>query len=196
MEGGPSHSYVVASRPIAAGTRIQAADLTTEPMDLPRRVQARAFDAPAVLVGATAVTKLEVGELVQPSAVVAKGGDDPGRELSFPVERGRLSSTLEEGERVDLLATFGSGNESFTTVVLRNAQVVSIERAKPGLGDNGAAVLGVTVDDDNDEVALAHAIQQGKLTVVRTTGASPATGRPEQPSAAAFPDGRAKGSSP
>lgn len=200
MNGGPSHSYVVAARPIAAGTRVEAADLAMEAIDLPPRVRARAFTDPAVLVGATAVTRVEAGELVQPSAVVAKG-DAPGRELSFPVERGHLSATLEEGERVDLLATFGSGNESFTTMVLQNAQVVSIERAKVGLGDNGTAVVAVAVDDAGDEVALAHALQQGKLTVVRATGAPPSQGpppayRPGQPSTTAFPDGRSKGSSP
>lgn len=201
MHGGPSHSYVVAARPIAAGTKVEAGDLTLELIDLPPKVQARAFNDPAALVGATAVTKLDTGELVQPSAVVAKAGDRPAREVSFPIERGRLSATLEEGERVDLLATFGGGNEAFTTVVLRNAQVVSIERAKVGLGDNGTAVIGVSIDDDGDEVAVAHAIQEGKLTVVRATGApaapsSPPAYRPEQPPAPAFPDGRNKGSSP
>jgi hypothetical protein len=201
MHGGPSHSYVVAARPVAAGTKVEAGDLAMEAIDLPPRVQARAFDDPAVLVGATAVTSLEAGELVQPSAVVAKAGDRPGREVSFPVERGHLSATLEEGERVDLLATFGGGNDAYTAVVLQNAQVVSIERAKVGLGDNGAAVVGVSIDDDGDEVAVAHAIQEGKLTVVRATGAPPASAgppayRPEQPPAAAAPDGRTKGSSP
>lgn len=185
--GGPRQSYVVAARPIAAGTRIQAGDLASEPMQLPARLQARAFKDASVLVGATAVTKLEAGELVQPSAVVAKAGDAPGRELSFPVERGHLSATLEEGERVDLLATFGSGNESFTNMVLQDAQIVSIERAKSGVGDPGTAVVAVTVINEGDEVALAHAIQQAKLTVVRATGAPPARGtppayRPERPS--------------
>lgn len=178
MNGRPSSSYVVTSRPIDAGTKIELGDLAMEPIDLPPRVRARAFDDPSVLVGATAVTKLEPGELVQPSAVVAKAGDDPGRELSFPVERGHLSTTLEEGESVDLLATFGSGNESFTTMILQDAQVVSIERAKAGLGDNGTAVVAVIVADARDEVALAHAIQQGKLTVVRATGAPPAQHSP------------------
>ncbi|MDQ6927333.1 MAG: SAF domain-containing protein [Actinomycetota bacterium] len=201
LHGGPSHSYVVAARPIAAGRRIAATDLAMEPMDLSAGVRARAFNDLSVLVGATAVTKLETGELVQPSAVVAKAGDEPGRELSFPVERGHLSATLEEGERVDLLATFGSGNESFTTTVLQDAQVVSIERAKVGLGDNGTAVVAVSVIDDRDEVALAHAIQQGKLTVVRTTGAPPAQAppppyRPEQPGTGSSSDGRSKGSAP
>jgi Flp pilus assembly protein CpaB len=201
INGGPRHSYVVAARAIAAGTRIQPGDLMVEPMDLPARLRARVFTDRSVLVGATAVTKLEAGELVQPSAVVAKGGDAPGRELSFPVERGHLSATLEEGERVDLLATFGSGNESFTNMVLHDAQVVSIERAKSGLGDPGTAVVAVSVTDDHDEVALAHAIQQAKLTVVRTTGAPPARGsppayRPEQPTAAGSGDARSKGSTP
>jgi hypothetical protein len=200
MNGGPSASYVVTARPISPGTRIQLADLAMEPIDLPAKVSERAFSDPSVLVGATAVTKLEAGELVQPSAVVAKAGDEPGRELSFPVERGHLSMSLEEGERVDLLATFGSGNESFTTVVLQDAQVVSIERAKAGLGDNGTAVVAVIANDLRDEIALAHAIQQGKLTVVRATGAPPTQDapppyRPEQPGATGAAT-RAKGSPP
>lgn len=197
---GPGHSYVVARRPIAAGTRIEAADLALQAIDLPSGVRSNAFDDPAVLVGATSVTKLEAGELVAPSAVVAKPGDEPSRELSFPVERGHLSPSLEEGERVDIVATFGNGNESFTTVVLRSAQVVSIERGKSSLGDAGAAVVAVSVDDEADEVAVAHAIEEGKLTVVRATGAPAAAGpvpvyRPAPP-AEAFVDGAHKGASP
>jgi hypothetical protein len=116
------------------------------------------------------------------------------------VERGHLSPSLEEGERVDLVATFGNGNDAFTTVVLRNAQVVSIDRGKSSLGDAGGAVIAVSVDDEADEVAVAHAIEQGKLTVVRATGAAPADGPPPayrpSPPAAAFSDGAHKGSSP
>jgi hypothetical protein len=197
---GPRHSYVVARRSIAAGTKIESADLALEAIDLPSGVSANAFDNVGVLVGATTVTKLEPGEMLQPSAVVAKAGDTQTRELSFPVERGHLSPSLEEGERVDLVATFGNGNDAFTTVVLRNAQVVSIDRGKSSLGDAGGAVIAVSVDDEADEVAAAHAIEQGKLTVVRATGAAPADGPPPayrpSPPAAAFSDGAHKGSSP
>jgi hypothetical protein len=97
--------------------------------------------------------------------------------VSFPVERGRVGS-LEQGERVDVLATFGTGDDAFTSVVLRQALVTDIDRGKSSLGETGAVVLSVAVDDPADELAMAHALQLGKLTVVAATGAAPETGPP------------------
>jgi hypothetical protein len=171
--GGPRHSYVVAGRELAAGTRLQASDLIVSPMDLPPELRARAFERPTPLVGATLVAPLGPGELVQVSAVVARKGDVASRELSFNLERGRLGPGIKEGERADLLATYGTGNDAFTVVVVRQALLVGIDRPRTSAGDNGPATVTVAVEDPADAVALAHAIQLAKVTLVRATGAPP-----------------------
>ena len=173
---GPAHSYVVARQELAAGTRLEASHLELAPMELAPAVRARVFDNAEPLLGTTLVAPLAAGELVQASAVVARRTDSASRELSFTLERGRLGAGVKQGERADLLATYGSGGDAFTTVVVRQAVLVGIER--PRSGDSGATVVTVAVEDAADALALAHALQLGKITVVRATGAPPLPGVP------------------
>jgi Flp pilus assembly protein CpaB len=167
----PTHSYVVASQELAAGTRLEASHLELVPMELAPAVRARVFDRAEPLLGTTLVAPLAAGELVQGSAVVARRADSASRELSFTLERGRLGAGVKQGERADLLVTYGSANDAFTTVVVRQAVLVAIER--PRAGDSGATTVTVAVEDPADALALAHALQLGKITVVRATGAPP-----------------------
>lgn len=173
---GPTQAYVVARQELAAGTRLEVSHLELVPMDLAPAVRARVFDNAEPLVGTTLIAPLAAGELVQGSAVVARRADSASRELSFTLERGRLSPGVKQGERADLLATYGSGNDAFTTVVVRQAVLVAIER--PRAGDSGPTTVTVAIDDAADALALAHALQLGKITVVRATGAPPLPGVP------------------
>jgi hypothetical protein len=174
----PSHTYVVAAHALAAGTRLQAGDLATEGMELSPAARSRAFDDPAVLGGATLLTALEPGELVQASGVVAKAGQAGSREMSFTVERGHLSPAISAGETIDLVATYGTGNEAYTVGVASGVLVVGLERGRAGLGETGPVLVTVALDDGSEAVALAHAAQAGKLTVIRTTGVPADAGPP------------------
>lgn len=185
--GGPHQSFVVARHAIPPGTRLGASDLARVPMDLPPTLASRAFRDPQSLVGATVIAPLNENELVQSSAVVSKPSSPPSREVTFPVGRETISASLEEGERVDVVATYGAGADSFTTVVLRQALVVTLDRGRASVGNSGDAVVTVAVDDPNDALALAHAVQLAKLTLVRSTGAAPSFNGPSvyrQPTAA------------
>lgn len=173
---GPTRSYVVTREQLPAGHRIEAADLALVPMDLAPAQQARAFDSAQPLLGATVVAGLGVGELVQSSAVVARAGETASRELSFVLDRGRMGTAIKQGERADLLATYGTGTDAFTVVVVRQALLVAIDRPRTTAGDAGAATVTVAVDSGADVLALAHAIQLAKVTLVRATGAPPLVG--------------------
>jgi Flp pilus assembly protein CpaB len=199
VAAGPDQSFVVARHRIPAGTRLQASDLALGRMELPASLRARAFDDDVgVVVGATVLSPIEAGELVQASALVAKGSETPSRELSFPVDRAHLSTNLREGERVDVLATFGTGNDAVTTSVLRQAVVIALQREASGLSDGGAVIVTLAVADQAEEMALAHAVQLAKLTLVRATGAPPAAGPPPSyrlPTPGGAPDARTNGPS-
>jgi hypothetical protein len=171
-ETGPKESYVVAAHALAPGARLTAADLTRTPLDLPAALADRAFTDPTALEGATLIAPLAAGELIQASAVVAKPSSAASREVTFAVPRATLTSSLERGERIDVVATYGSGADAFSTVVLRQALVVELDRGRDRVGDQGDAAVTVAVDDVGDAVALAHAVQLAKLTVVRSTGAA------------------------
>jgi len=177
-QSGPTESYVVAARPLAPGTRLTAADLARVPLELPLSLAGRAFTDVAGLDGATVIAPLSAGELVQASAVVAKPSAPGSREVTFAVPRATLTPALEVGERIDVVATYGSGTDAFSTVVLRQALVVGLDRGRDRVGEQGDVSVTVAVDDPGDAVALAHAVQLAKLTVVRATGAGPASGGP------------------
>ncbi len=177
LHAGPNHSYAVVRRAAAAGSRLQESDLALQPMDLPPGLRARAFDKLSDLKGTTVLSPLAAGELVQPSALVVTRSADAARTVSFPIERTHLGS-LKQGERIDVLATYGTGADAWTAIVLRQAQVVDVDRSKSALGDSGSPVVTVAIAEPTDEVALAHAVALGKLTVVVATGAPPAPGPP------------------
>jgi len=169
-QSGPSQLYVVARHAIAPGTRLAASDLSRQGIDLPPTLAQRAFRDVAALEGSTVVAPLAAGELIQASAVVAKPSAPASRELSFAVPAATLGPGLEAGERIDVLATFGAGGDAFSTVVLRQALIVGLDR---GRREDRDLTVTVAVDDPADAVSLAHASQQAKLTVVRATGATP-----------------------
>ncbi len=177
VEGGPAERYAVVRHDVAAGARLQESDLALEPMDLPPALRARAFAKLSDVVGTTVLSPLAAGELVQPSVLVLTRSTDSSRSLSFPVDPTHLGS-LKQGERIDVLATFGTGADAWTSVVLRQALVVAVDRPKSSLGDSGSPMVTVAVGDVAEELAMAHAVALAKLTVVVATGAPAASGPP------------------
>ncbi|MGI9080342.1 MAG: SAF domain-containing protein [Acidimicrobiales bacterium] len=176
-QAGPDHSYAVVRHAVAAGTRLQESDLALQRIDLPASLRARAFDKLSDLAGTTVLAPLAAGELVQPSALAVTRSADAARTVSFPIDHTHLGA-LKQGERIDILATYGTGVDAWTAIVVRQTQVVDVDRSKSSLGDSGSPVITVAVGDPNDEVALAHAVALAKLTVVVATGAPPASGPP------------------
>jgi hypothetical protein len=77
-----------------------------------------------------------------------------------------------------VVATYGTGVDAWSTVVLRQATVAGVDRPKSTLGDGGSVVLTIAVEDPSEELALAHAVALGKVTVVVATGAAAAAGPP------------------
>lgn len=173
---GPRPSWVVARRALPPGARLGPDDLARESFDLPPAVAARAFHEPSELVGATLIAPLAAGDLVQATAVVAKPSAPPSREVTFTVPRATLGASLEDGERVDIVATYGAGGDAFSTVVLRQALLLAVSRGAARVGGEGDVAVTVAVDDPNDAIALVHAAQIAKITLVRATGAAPITG--------------------
>lgn len=177
-DAAPSHSYVVAAHDVIAGTKLDAADLRLEAIDLPTGVASRSFTDLAAVVGRVATTSLARGELVQASAVVAGDAADPRFQLSLPLERSRaLDGLVAIGERVDVLATYGSGADGETLVVVRDAEVLRVDQGQHGtLGAGNDMIVVLAVGSSGDALAVTHAAQAGKITLVRTTSAAADSG--------------------
>ena len=171
---GPTTRYVVARRDVPIGTRLTAEDLTTLAMDLPEVVTRTAvFSTEGPLVGATTVGPIRRGELVQAGDVVEKRSGAGELEVSFELESARaLAGTLRAGERVDVLATFGAGGETYTVTVVRQARVLETSREGGGLAGGDSDVISLAVASSEEAMALTHAVNAGKVTLVRATGST------------------------
>ena len=176
---GPTHHFVVAKDAVHAGQRLTAEDLRTVSVDLPDDLAAQAFASPSELEGAIALTALDGDDLVHRSAVQRPArGEAPDlflHEFSFAVEREHaLNGDLKRGERIDLVATYGTGAEAYTTFVARRVQVIDADAgSKSTLGSAGRITITIALDDEAQVLEATHALEIAKVTVVRSTRADP-----------------------
>lgn len=169
----PTTRFVVAATDVAAGARLEEDHLALAAMDLAPGVEARAFQQAEALVGTTLLAPLAAGELVQSSVVVSRPGGADHRELTIALDAVALAASVSPGERVDVLATYGTGPGAFTQVVATDVLVTGLTSAGGGLGAPGERSLTLAVAQPEVAVAVAHAHHAAELTVVRATGAGP-----------------------
>jgi len=167
-----TQNYVVVTRDVTAGTVLSDSDLGVESLNLPSELAAHVFTSRANVVGQVAVAHLSAGDLVQASNVVGGDAADQRMQLSIPVERARaVDGLLEPGERVDVLATYAGSGDGETVVVARDAEVRRVDNgSRSALSTSDNSVLVLAVDDPDTALAVAHASQAGKVTIVRSTG--------------------------
>ena len=177
-EGEPATRYVVVAAALAPGARIDASHVAMRAMDLDAGVAAQAFGHVNLVVGAVALAPMNPGQLLQSAdLVLATKVDDRvlvGHELTFPVERDRIPQNLRRGERVAVLATYGTGSEARTTTTAQQAVVLGFETDGDTIGTKRSARLTVLLSDPSMVIETAHASQAADITIVRTTQADEA----------------------
>ncbi|MBW3613962.1 MAG: hypothetical protein KY439_01450 [Actinobacteria bacterium] len=171
---GPTQSYVVARTDLPLGGRLTAQDLVLLPMELPPAMAERAgFSSVRSLEGATVIGPVRRGELVQASDVLRKRSGAAELEISFAIESSRaLAGSLRPGERVDVLATFGGGGDSYSVLVVRQAMVLDAVGGGSSLAQGRTETITLAVSTSEEALALTHAINAGDVTLVRATGSS------------------------
>ncbi|MFP4636343.1 MAG: RcpC/CpaB family pilus assembly protein [Nitriliruptoraceae bacterium] len=180
---GPDTAYVVAQEPVEPGKRFDrledvTASFGTVTVDLaePLRGRALAADELDALVGRTLLAPLQRGDLLTRTHLLDDAGAAPAQTLSFPIATSdAVAGALRPGERVDVVATYGSGDRAYTAYVVRGVPLLRTS------GGDGAAVGGeavgsqltltVAVTDPEDVQRLSHAVNTAQLLVTR----SPAT---------------------
>lgn len=165
----PTTTFVTATRDLVIGDTITAADLRLTAADLPESLRRHAvFSDAAVVVGAVVVGPIRAGELVQAGAVAQRLGDAGLRELSVSLEEPRaLAGRLRPGDRVDVLATFGAGGDTYTTAVARDVLVLRVARDGSGLGGRATITLSLGLRPTDDALAIAHAVNVGDVMLLR-----------------------------
>lgn len=189
-QAGADHSlaYVVAGHDLVPGERISTADLTTRRMVLPADLAGSfAFRDAARLNGAVMVAPLRSGELLQASDVVAPADAPALQEVSFPIDPSRaVGGTLQAGETVAVVATYGTGAQAVTEVVVPLAEVVSVNDSGGAFGSRSSETVTLGLSSANDVLAVTNAADAGQVELVRTQ--TPASGtQPFHPSGSPAP---------
>lgn len=179
----PRQHYVVAARTLAPGSRLVATDLRIADLDLPDpAVRARLFGSAIPLVGASVITPIAAGDLVEASAVVGRGGAPGTREVSMQIDRSRaVAGTLKAGEYVDLLGTFGTGVDSYTAVLVAHIEVISLTNVSSSLGDSRTQLITFAARSEVDAEAIANAGIAGQTTIIRAAEQTPDASTPGAP---------------
>jgi hypothetical protein len=172
-DDGPSTRFPVLVHRIEPGEPITEDDVAWRPMDLDPDVAARSFVEGSDLAGALALVPMSGGELLQRGDVATGDAAAPTpAQLTIPVPVERTPPDLRRGERITLLATYGSGDSSTTVNTVHAATVLAYDTDGESLGSRDRGRLTLALDDPNALIAAAHAAQVAELTVVRTTGAA------------------------
>lgn len=171
----PSTRYLVAAADIDAGTRVDAGNLETLfghlPLELAPATAERSIllEARDQLIGHVITSPLSRGDLVSRTAVAADASVPDHHAISFAVAASdAVAGDLRRGQRVDVVATYGSGSDAFTTYVVVGAPLVSIATDDGGFGSDARRVLTLALADREQVQALAHAVAVADIVVTRS----------------------------
>lgn len=179
----PPDTVLVVQRDIRVGEPLTVDDVMARPAALPEDARDGIVSDPSALDGAVALAPLQAGDLVHDSAVLSSGSIDagaPAHEYALPVERERaLDGDIARGERVDVLATYGTGDGAYTVVTASRAAVIDVGEASGGLGEGDRLVVVLGLGDGGEVIETAHASVAATVTLVRATRAGPSDAVPE-----------------
>jgi len=164
---------LVATRDLPSGHTLTAGDFVRAEVALPPELMTRYAPASRDLVGVSLSRPVSEGEMVALSWVASGRYAGEGRAMTIPITAEHaVGGDLQTGDRVDILATFQSGDvRARTVLVAEGLEIVSSVEAG-GLVTGEASVIGVTVAVTPQQAAeLTFAIRSADLDVVRVEGA-------------------------
>lgn len=188
----PVQPMVVASRDISAGMLVSADDLRIDEVVMTPGLRVRTFGDPARVIGRIALGPIGSGDPILQSATDAGDAFAPNRQfsLSLPVDAA-VGGSLRSGDTVDVLATVARDGSDVTETLARNILVSRVTGADANvMSPTGDRLITFTVATEIDVEAVVNAAATGKVHLVRTTGATPAT------STDLAPDGQIAGTGP
>jgi Flp pilus assembly protein CpaB len=175
----PGESWVVAARPLSAGTVLGPGDLTSATMRLSHDAAALAFRQAATVEGRMLAVTLPAGGLIQAPVLTSSNQAPALRPVNVAVDPVSLAG-LSPGQPVDLLATQGTGSSASVAVVMRGATLMAVAQSSSSLlspGGSGQVTIGVTTLAEVE--AVVQAAHSGTITLVaaaRSDGVGPGSG--------------------
>ena len=164
-------SVAVAKERIPAGVTITAAMVTEERVPASVGFSSGLVRFAEITNGVVAARTVQPGEAI-PTSATGEPANTGARVMSIPVESWQAAGgEIQVGDQVDVIDTGADGPR----YVLTGAAVVGRSETAIGGGLTGAGRTGdlfVTVEVTEDEaLTLAAVIEDGKLMIVRSTGA-------------------------
>ncbi len=165
-----SVAVAIASRPIAAGEPVSAADLTTTRLRADDEVLEGLVTSMDSLVGGIARRDMATGELIGRADVLDSTAPDGLRSMALPIDPAHAAGgSIRVGDRVDVVDV---GDDGRARYVVRNAPVVTVSEQAAGALAGSAGRHIVVGLDEADVLAVAEAIADGDIDVVVSTGAT------------------------
>lgn len=201
----PDTRFLAVLEDVPAGTLLGDAAAVEErfeavPLDLPPAVADAVVSLDDVegLVGQRVVVDLRAGDLLLSSALGPEDVGPGSSTLTFALPpEAAVGAQLSAGDLIDVVATVGSGETATTAYVVRAAPLLEIVASAGAGGLGGEQVrLTVSLEDQQEVQALAHALATGTVVVVRSpddgadvpgryrfgdAGSSPGDGSPDTP---------------
>jgi Flp pilus assembly protein CpaB len=165
---------LVAAHEVVPGTVIEADTVRVARLDASDRILASLYrpDELDELAGRVATAPIGSGSLVTRGSVRAVTAGAARRSMSFGIAAARaVGGDLDGGDRVDILAVEADGVDA--RYVMTDVEVLSVDDGAGGpLGTPDDVTVTIAVDPDG-AARLTGALEGGKVTLVRATGAAP-----------------------
>ena len=166
-----TRSIVVAATSIEAGRSLSPEDFRVAEVDLDDDLFASLipWEQATGLSGKVAARAIGAGEMVSVADVRSAAAPHSLRAISIPIDpEHAVGGQLLVGDRIDLISV----SNEVGRYVLTNAEVLAVPtEARASFRGSGGYYLVVAVDADQ-ALAVAGAIRQGEIEVVRSTGST------------------------
>jgi len=176
---GPLVKVVVASAPVTRGSPVTDVDVRSIPE---KYAPPGALTRPEQATGRVALTDIAAGEVITSNRVAAPRSGPvaalvpPGlRAVTIPVEV--PAGALQEGDRVDVLATYG-GDRTHVETVAQSLEVLSVidtgtDALAPGAADAGTQLVLLVSPETAEQLAYAGAFATLSVSIEPAPAASP-----------------------
>lgn len=171
QERDATRLVAVSAAPIAAGSVVTESDIRWAP--IPESFEGSSdliFEEDAHEVGGwVAGRSLAAGAVIDRSSLLAPGSSEGLRTMSVPIGAEHAAgATLMVGDRVDVISMV-DGEPRYVAVDL---EVVGHADINQGALSGGSAYHVLLAVEASDALALAKAIDDGALEIIRSTGAA------------------------
>jgi pilus assembly protein CpaB len=167
-----TRAVVVAAVDLPAGRLVESGHLRAVEVDVDDAIYSRLipWTSAAALVGQVTSHPIGEGFLIGMSDVRDPSGPAGLRSMSVPIDAEHaVGGEVAAGDRIDLILVGDDGPR----YVLASAEVLAVS----SIGDLGALASGdfyiVVAVDPEQALSVAEAIRDGRIEVVRSTGAAP-----------------------